>query len=168
MSGLPGTGKSTLSQYIAKRYNALYLRIDTVEQALRDLCDFDVKGEGYRLSYRIAGDNLKLGLSVVADSCNPWNLTRKEWEKVAEDSDANFINIEVVCLDRDEHRKRIETRISEVENLKLPSWEDVLNRDYHPWTTQRITIDTANKSIEMSLKELDNKFSIILNREFRL
>lgn len=52
------------------------MRIDTVEQAIRDLCDFNVEGEGYRLSYRIAADNLKLGISVVADSCNPIDLTR--------------------------------------------------------------------------------------------
>jgi hypothetical protein len=69
--GLPGSGKSTLARAVARRYNAVYLRIDTVEQALRDLCSVDVQGEGYRLAYRIASDNLRLGHSVVADSCNP-------------------------------------------------------------------------------------------------
>jgi predicted kinase len=34
--GLPGTGKTTLSRMLAERRGALYLRIDTIEQALRN------------------------------------------------------------------------------------------------------------------------------------
>ena len=33
-SGLPGSGKSTIAQALAKQLNALYLRIDTIEQAI--------------------------------------------------------------------------------------------------------------------------------------
>jgi predicted kinase len=50
LSGLPGTGKTTISQLLAQRITAVHLRIDTVEQALRDLCSVKVEGEGYRLS----------------------------------------------------------------------------------------------------------------------
>ena len=82
-SGLPGTGKSTLAMRLAKRLAAAYLRIDTVEKALLDLCSFNAEGEGYRLSYRVAADNLRLGVSVVADSCNTMELTRREWQAVA-------------------------------------------------------------------------------------
>lgn len=59
LSGLPASGKSALAKLLAKEYDAVYLRIDTVEQGLRDICGLDVQGEGYRLSYRIAADNLK-------------------------------------------------------------------------------------------------------------
>ena len=54
-SGLPGAGKTTLAERLAKQVSAVYLRIDTVEQALRDLCAFEVEGEGYRLSIDTAG-----------------------------------------------------------------------------------------------------------------
>jgi predicted kinase len=33
--GLPGTGKTTLARAFAQRRRATYLRIDTIEQALR-------------------------------------------------------------------------------------------------------------------------------------
>ena len=74
--GLPGTGKSELSRYLSRRLGAVYLRIDTIEQGLRD-GGRGVKGpEGYVAAYGVAADNLRLGLDVVADSVNPLQLTR--------------------------------------------------------------------------------------------
>ena len=34
-SGLPGSGKSTIARALARRLGAVYLRIDTIEQAIR-------------------------------------------------------------------------------------------------------------------------------------
>ena len=70
-SGLPAAGKSTLARFLVKEFGAVYLRIDTIEQGLKDLCRINVEGEGYRLAYRMATDNLQLGNNVVADCCNP-------------------------------------------------------------------------------------------------
>ena len=53
-SGLPAVGKSTLAKYVVKEFGAVYLRIDTIEQGLKDLCRINVGGEGYRLAYRMA------------------------------------------------------------------------------------------------------------------
>jgi predicted kinase len=145
-SGLPGSGKTTLSQNIAKQVNAVYLRVDTIEQALRDFCSINVRGEGYCLSYKIASDNLRLGMSVISDSCNPIELTRREWEQVALGAKANYINIEVICSDALEHRQRVESRISTVSGLRMPNWGEVENREYHKWTGDRIVIDTANRT----------------------
>jgi len=146
-SGLPGSGKTTLSQKLAQQSNAVHLRIDTIEQALRDLCNINVEGEGYRLAYRIAADNLRLGLDVVADSCNTIALTRREWENVATSNAAEFVNIEVQCSDTEEHRRRIESRATTIEGLKLPNWQSVIDREYDKWAGERVVIDTANQSI---------------------
>lgn len=153
-SGLPGVGKTTLSQLLARRMPAVYLRIDTMEQALRDLCAIDVQGEGYSLAYGVATDNLRLGLSVVADSCNPIELTRDEWEQVAREVQARHINIEVVCSDEIEHRRRVETRVATIAGLKLPTWKEAKHREYHLWTRNRIIIDTAGKSEAECFDEL--------------
>lgn len=49
-AGLPGAGKTTPGQKIARELNAAYLRIEALEQGLRDLCSVPVQGEGYRLA----------------------------------------------------------------------------------------------------------------------
>jgi len=158
-SGLPGSGKSTLSQTLARQLRAVYLRIDTIEQGLRHLCSVDVRGEGYGLAYRIASDNLRLGVSVVADSCNPIEITRREWEQVARETRAVHVNIEVICSDSGEHRLRAEARHAEVSGLKLPTWSEIENREYDEWTVERVIVDTAGRSKIECARELLSKLS---------
>ena len=153
-SGLPATGKTTLSKKLARYLKATHLRIDTIEQGIRDLCQFKVEGEGYRLAYRIATDNLNLGLNVVADSCNPINLTRDEWQQVAKKSNAKYINIEVICSNTKIHKNRVNSRTSDIVGLNLPDWSAVENRQFDPWESERIVLDTSNLTVEESFKEL--------------
>ena len=160
-SGLPGSGKTTLSQNIAKQVNAVYLRVDTIEQALRDFCSINVQGEGYCLSYKIASDNLRLGMSVVSDCCNPIELTRREWVQVAVEAKANYFNIEIICSDAKQHRQRVESRISTVPGLKIPNWSEVESHEYHKRTDDRIVIDTANRTETESLDDLLIKLSAL-------
>ncbi len=162
LSGLPASGKSTLAKLLAKEYRACYIRIDSIEQGLRDLCQ-EVQGEGYRLSYRMAGDNLKLGLNVVADSCNPIKLTRDEWETVATSNKADFVNIEVICSDIDELKTRVQTRLTDIPNLALPTWNDIQKRPYDSWTKERIIIDTGRKPVNETFRELTKKINHYLN-----
>ena len=156
-SGLPAVGKSTLARFLVKEFGAVYLRIDTIEQGLKDLCRINVEGEGYRLAYRIATDNLQLGNNVVADCCNLIELTRREWEEVAVNNNCCFVNIEVICSDKTEHKNRAEQRNTEVANMNLPVWDDIENREYHEWHKSRIVIETAGKTIKQCQTELKEK-----------
>jgi hypothetical protein len=54
---------------------------------------------------------------------------------------------EIVCSDVAEHRRRVETRNSDIPGLKLPNWEAVTGREYHWWRQDRFRIDTAHKSV---------------------
>jgi broad-specificity NMP kinase len=56
-----------------------------------------------------------------------------------------------------EHKRRIENRETEVENLKLPVWEEIAEREYEPWEEEHIVIDTANKSVKKCANELMEK-----------
>jgi predicted kinase len=158
-AGLPGSGKTSLAMRLAQRLGAAYLRIDTLEQALRDLCSLDVQSEGYAMAFRLAADNLRVGTSVVADSCNPIELTRDAWESVARETGAHFINIEVICSDRTEHRRRVETRTSTISGLTPPTWREVQSREYHGWCKGRIVVDTSRVSETAALDDLLSKLS---------
>ncbi len=160
-SGLPGTGKTVLSHFLSKKTGATYLRIDTIEQCLRDRGMEDLDDMGYRIAYRLAEENLSLGLSVVADSVNPIEATRSAWRDVAWRALSAYCEIEVICSDQDEHRERIEHRVSDIPGLHLPGWEDVIDREYDDWMSDRFIIDTAGKSVSESLNELDD----LLNSE---
>jgi len=159
-SGLPGTGKTTLSKSLSSHLKAIYLRVDTIEQGLIDLCDYPVEGEGYRLSYRIAADNLELGNCVISDSCNPINLTRQEWQEIASSRGVSFTNIEVICSDLEEHRKRVVSRKTDIDGLILPSWKEIQEREYDPWMSNRVVIDTASNRKNESFNELLSKLNI--------
>lgn len=93
-------------------------------------------------------------MSVVADCCNPVEVTRQEWEMVAANAGAQCVNIEIVCSDVREHRSRVESRESTVTGLVLPTWEEVERREYHAWTKDRIVVDTAGKTEDECFNEL--------------
>jgi predicted kinase len=152
--GLPGTGKSTLASALALRLNAFYIRIDTIEQAIRN-SGLDVDGPvGYEIGYKLALDNLRLGATVVADSVNPLGITRKAWIDVARQSQVPFEEIEVICSDPEEHCRRIEARTTDINGLKLPCWNEVVNREYDLWTGDHLVLDTAGRTIDESISDL--------------
>ncbi|GAB3013541.1 AAA family ATPase [Bowmanella dokdonensis] len=153
-SGLPGTGKTELSRYLARHIGALYLRIDTIEQSLKDQHIKDIYDHGYQIGFALALDNLKLGQAVVADSVNPVIASRLGWHNVATKAGVPFVDIEIVCSDEQEHQTRVENRASDIATLKLPRWSDIAQREYHPWTESRILIDTAGRAPEQSKEEL--------------
>ena len=153
-AGLPGTGKTTLARALADDLGATYLRIDTIEQALRPWIPGDMGPAGYVVAYALAADNLRLGRTVVADSVNPIGLTRNGWRRVAGEASARLIEVEVVCSDAGEHRRRVERRVTDVPGLVLPTWQDVIDRQYEPWDTQPLIIDTANKTAGEALDQL--------------
>lgn len=148
--GLPGTGKSTIARVLAAELNAVWLRVDSIEQAIHasGVLEGDLKDAGYRVAYAIAEDNLRLGMSVIGDSVNGWMSTRDAWRDVGLRSGTRVLEVETICSDVVEHRHRVETRRSEVPGLVLPGWQAVLSRDYHPWTREHVTLDTASGSVD--------------------
>ncbi|PQP88640.1 AAA family ATPase [Paenibacillus sp. AR247] len=153
-SGLPGTGKTTLSSALARELKATYLRVDVVEQAMRDAGKTIEGPEGYIVCYAIASQNLQLGLDVIADTVNPIQITRQAWRNVADSLGIPYVEIEVLCSDHIEHRNRIEMRTADIPGFILPTWEQVRNREYDVWDRDHIVIDTAHQTVEKSLDTL--------------
>lgn len=142
-SGLPGVVKSTLAKALAVELSAFYLRIDEIEQALILSGVEPIEGKGYEVAYALAKSNLALGNTVVCDSVNPWELTREAYRQCAIQLGKRYIDIEVSCSDESEHRRRIETREPEILGHVLPTWLEVMSRDYQLWVRDRVQIDTS-------------------------
>lgn len=151
--GLPASGKSTISQRLTRDLAATYIRVDTIEDTLRDGGLTQIHGEGYDVAYALAADNLALGLTVVADSVNCIEITRSAWRAVGQTADVAVMEIEIVCSDQDEHRQRLETRASNTESAAQLTWDDVIKRDYEPWPQADMVIDTARESPEQSFEK---------------
>ncbi len=162
--GLPGTGKTTLSKSLAKSINATHIRIDTIEQTLRNNGMETVYDEGYQIAFSVALDNLRNGVSVVADSTNPVAESRAGWISVAAQAEAFYKEIEVICSDTIEHRSRVETRQSDIANLVLPHWESVVSREYQPWSSCHTIVDTAGKTVEQSEQELLRVLGVLTSK----
>lgn len=151
--GLPGTGKTTIARALAARLAATYLRIDAIEQALRSarVLAGDVGPAGYLVAHALAASNLALGQRVVADCVNPVHESRAGWRALAARAGTPLVEVEAVCSDSAEHRRRVELRAADIDGLVPPDWQAVLDRDYAPWDTPRLVIDTARLTPEQAV-----------------
>jgi predicted kinase len=156
-AGLPGVGKTSIARALAQGLGAVFLRIDTIEQVLADVHadDRTDPGLGYRIAYALAADNLRLGRTVVADSVNAIAVTRDAWRAVAEVAGTASVEVEVICSDRAEHRRRVETRVADIPGHVSPTWAEVEAREHHAWTRDHVVIDTAGRSLETCLMQLN-------------
>ena len=160
--GLPGSGKTTIARELARRISAVHLRIDSIEQAIlrSGLASRSPNDAGYHVAYAVAEDNLAVGRVVIADSVNPLPITRDAWIEVANRAQVRAFEIEVTCSDVDEHRRRVEKRTGDIPGHKLPTWQEVVSRDYRPWDREHIVIDSARRSVEQNVKMIRATLSL--------
>ncbi|MDF8265539.1 2-C-methyl-D-erythritol 4-phosphate cytidylyltransferase [Luteipulveratus flavus] len=144
LGGLPGVGKTSLARAIARRTPVAHLRVDTIETGLRRVGAGEVPPEtGYAIAFEVAGDQLALGTSVVADTVNPLLVTREAWRAVAARHDARVLEIELVCSDPAVHEARVTGRVPDIEGHVDPTWQEVRDREYAAWDPD-LRLDTAH------------------------
>jgi predicted kinase len=165
LGGLPGTGKTTIAREVARRQGALYLRIDTIEQAIRagNVPGGETGVAGYAVAMALAHENLSVGQAVVADAVNPVQEARDAWRNIAAKLSTRLIEIEIVCSDAREHQRRVQMRRSAWDaataGLVRPAWDDVLKRHYVPWKEDHWVIDTALSSADEAVAAICARMS---------
>ena len=154
LSGLPGVGKTAVARALACQIGALHIRIDSIEQAIRagTTRSQPMDDLGYRVGYAVAEDNLRIGLTVIADSVNPIRLTRDAWLDVAKRAGVRSIEIEVRCSVPEEHRRRVEVRTADIPGFTTPTWADVVARDYDAWDREHLVIDSATSTVNENVR----------------
>lgn len=152
-SGLPGTGKTTIARELAGRIAAVYLRIDVIEQTLRD-AGMAPGTCGYGVANALALSNLQLGRTVVADCVNPVRESRVAWQETAAKAGVALVDIQLVCSDTREHQRRVDSREGDIPGLRPPSWQSVSTHEYEPWDEVPLTLDTARISATQAVEAL--------------
>ena len=154
IGGLPAVGKTAVCRArLGERPMTppmTWLRVDSIEQALRrsgEMAPDMPGGAGYYAAAAVAGDVLSTGGDVLVECVNPLPITRRLWERTAADAGSRLLQVELVCSDREEHRRRVEQRVSDIAGLVLPDWRDVLQRDYAPWPEADLRLDTGRLEV---------------------
>jgi predicted kinase len=156
VGGLPATGKSTVCAGLARSRRAAWLRVDRIEDAIVRTTSLrhPVGVVGYAVAYALAAEQLRCGVDVIAECVNPLQVTRDAWRQVAADAPAHLVEVEMICSDPAEHRRRAETRSIDIEGHPLPTWADIVAREYEPWDRDRTVIDSAATSPDKAVARL--------------
>lgn len=122
MSGVPGSGKSTLSRMFAKEINAIIIDHDIVKSPM--VGDFAIKNNvppnelgkiAYDIDFALADFYLSQGMNVIIDSPCFYDTLVEKGNKLAEKYNVKYKYIECFLDDITEINRRLQTR------NKLPS-----------------------------------------------
>ena len=156
VSGLPGSGKSTVAEGIAEQLMVPILSVDPIESAIIRsgiTQSFETGLAAYSVAETLAAEQLNLGICVIIDAVSGVKEARDMWQNLSVQFHAPLFIIECV-LDRDLHKKRIESRIRKMPGIPEVTWNDVENRrkEYLLWDINRLVLDTSKK-IETNLEK---------------
>ena len=148
ISGLPGSGKSTLAESLAAKLSIPLFSVDPIESSLIKSGlkrSFETGFAAYVVTETLAGEQLNLGMSVVIDAVSPVQEARDMWHNLVRVQNATLIIIECV-LEKELHKKRIESRKRNMYGIPEVIWDDVENQRnfYLPWKEERLVLDTAH------------------------
>jgi predicted kinase len=159
-TGLPGTGKSTMAEQVARALGAPAFAGDWLLGALKPhgvLTGLDrptFLAMYYDLLSTLMNRQLMLGQSAVMD-CLVSDELADRWHQAAQQYGARFHVIECICTDIAEHRRRVETRRRDIPGWHEVGWDHVerMRLEYPPLTVPHLTLDAINPT-DHNLKTL--------------
>lgn len=151
-SGLPGTGKSTLAEAIARDFGIPVFAKDWLEATLVRTELKPAKEEkslgfaGYELLTILAQRQLMLGQSVILDSVAASSTIRSAWRQLAAKYEADWCVIECICSDESLHRSRLKDRRRHIPGWHELEWSEIerVKQYYLPWEEERLVLDMAD------------------------
>lgn len=137
MSGIPGSGKSTLSREIAQRTGAVVVDCDVVKSSLM----LSLQGTGmngkeigkvsYSMNWALIEFHLSQGKSVIFDSPCLYQEMIEKGTKLAETHRAAYKYVECYLEDLDEINRRLKSRERKVSQVEKVKSEEVFTHPLH-------------------------------------
>ena len=160
-SGLPGTGKSALTEAVGRELGIPVFAKDWLEATLLR-CELAPTSQnkplgfaGYQLLTILAERQLMLGQSAILDSVASTESIRSSWKQLAAEYDAKWCVIECICSDEGVHRARMNVRQRNIPGWHELDWSEVerVKAYYQPWEEDRLILN-AVKPLEDNLKRI--------------
>lgn len=151
-SGLPGTGKSTLAESLARTLRIPVFAKDWLEASLLrseltpSIAEKPLGFAGYDLLTTLAQRQLKLEQSVILDSVASTETVRKTGRALADQYKAGWRVIECICTDESLHLSRLQLRERRIPGWHELTWSDVqhVKQRYAIWDEERLTLDMVD------------------------
>lgn len=169
LTGLPGTGKSTLAEKLSQKIKVPLFSKDNIEAALQR-CDVNTVLSGnqpvsfavYEILFTLVQQQLLLGQSCIIDCVAGHINVRERFKSIAHETNAKWIVIECVCSDEDMHKVRLLTRKRNIPGYHELNWHQLLEtkRHYAPWQEEHKIINSTNQlecNIAMALSYIESK-----------
>jgi predicted kinase len=146
-SGLPGTGKSTLAERLARELRWPLLCIDDVIGEVPENPGVPFWDSRVGILLDLIETQLKLGLDVIADSVF-MNLDRHHAQELAHKYNARFLPVYVFTSDENVWKERVTARYNELKDPDVAAWERIQHqrerfREWEPNTA--LFIDSFNQ-----------------------
>ena len=129
-SGLPGTGKSTLANRLARELRWPLLRIDDVVGDVPENAGLDFWDARIQVLLELCEAQLQLGLDVIADSVF-MNRDRYHASAIAREQGARFCPIHTFLSDEQAWEERVTRRVIELNNPAVSTWEQIQRQRQH-------------------------------------
>ena len=159
MAGLPGSGKSTVAEALARTIGVPVVSVDPLESAiLRAGIDADQPTglAAYLVAETIADAVLRSGQGVIIDAVNAVSPARDQWVMLGERLNVEVRFVEIICSDRLLHRRRLEERRRDLLHIAEPTWHAVEQSldEYASWSglaeaRPRLILDTIEPVPEL-------------------
>ena len=129
-SGLPGTGKSTLANRLARELRWPLLRIDDVVLHVPENAGMDFWDTQISILLRLAEAQLELGLDVIVDSVF-MNTDRYHAQALARKYQSRFRPIYTFVSDDQVWQERVMKRSAELNNPAVATWHQLQHQRQH-------------------------------------
>ena len=160
VAGLPGAGKSTLAESLARAWRGPIVSMDWVQGTVTqfpELSDETMRALVELNLTAAVARHVTLGIDVVVDLAGHTAEARARWRELVERLGGVFVGVECVCSDERLHRERVEGR-----DRGVPGWYPTvpwahvqrMRGLWEPWGEDHLVLDSAVETPDSSLRKV--------------